>query len=259
MAYTYGVDVSHWQADDKGNSLVDWNKAYQEGIRFAFVKATNGVFLTRGLKSHIEGARDAGILTAPYHWLLFSQAQSAVNQARAFLTAIQNIPFDLPPVCDFEDLYNAQGAVWASAYLRGFTAYVESALGVPPMIYTGFYYWKDYGTKATWVLRHPLWLSAYGMLPKQREFPPTVSRRATADTLVPSPWAYGAFTFWQFTDIGNGWKYGHKEGDVLDLDVFNGSEAELRRRFGLASGEAVDVPDDALARLWAAHPQLHTS
>ena len=256
MTYTYGIDVSHWQADANGKSLIDWHKAYDAGIRFAFVKATNGVFLTRGFKSHMEGAREAGILTAPYHWLLFTDGQSAVNQARAFLTAIQGVPFDLAPVCDFEDRTNAQGATWATAYLRGWTAYVESALGVPPQIYTGFYYWKEFGTKATWVLRHPLWLSAYGILPKQSEFPPTVSRRATADSLVPSPWLPGAWTFWQFTDIGNGAKYGHTEGDNLDLDVYNGSEAELRRRFGLASGGAVDVPDDALMRLWAAHPEL---
>ena len=256
MTYTYGIDVSHWQADAQGRSLIDWHKAYDAGIRFAFVKATDGLNTVRGFKSHMAGARDAGILTAPYHWLYFRDTLPAVAQARAFLTVIQEVQYDLPPVIDYEDRTYAPGAQWCSAYLRGCAGYVEAALDVIPIVYTSFGFWREFGTKAEWVLRHPLWLASYGIEPLQTTYPPTIARRATADALTPAPWGQGNWAFWQFTEKGDGWKYGHTEGDVLDLDVFNGSEAELRRRFGLASGEVVEVPDDALARLWAAHPEL---
>lgn len=256
MTYTYGVDVSHWQADAAGNSLIDWQAAYDAGIRFAFVKASDGLNAVRGYQSHMAGARKAGILTAPYHWLYFRDSLPAVAQARAFLTVIQESEFDLPPVIDYEDRASAIGATWCSAYLRGAAAYVENALDKIPIIYTSYGFWREFGTKSEWVLRHPLWLAFYGTEPLQTTYPPTIARRASADAYTPAPWGQGNWRFWQFTEKGNGAKYGHTLGGPLDLDVFNGSEAELRRRFGLGDGGAVDVPDDALARLWAAHPEL---
>lgn len=243
MTYTYGVDVSHWQGD------IDWQALYGQGVRFAFVKASQAGWQDDRFTAHWQGAKAAGILRGAYHYMTWDV--SAITQARAFLSAIADDPGELPPVCDYEMRYGATGATVMSAVLRGWLYYVEQAIQKPPIIYTGVSFWKEYGTKADWVLRHPLWLALYAVDPQPTNYPPPAYLRASADAYKPLPW--GAWSFWQFTERGRLPGY----GDNLDLDVYNGSEAQLRAQFGLAAPGSSVMPDDALQRLWDAHPELH--
>lgn len=54
MTYTYGVDVSHWQGD------IDWQALYSQGVRFAFVKASQANWQDESLKSHTHTYRQPG-------------------------------------------------------------------------------------------------------------------------------------------------------------------------------------------------------
>lgn len=242
MTYTYGIDVSHWQGD------IDWQALYAAGVRFAFVKCSQANYKDSRFNDHWQAAKAAGILRGAYHYLTWDT--TAITQARTFLNALGNDMGELPPVCDYELRYGAPGATTMSAMLRGWTYYVEQAIGKPPIIYTGVSFWKEYGTKADWVLRHPLWLALYAVDPQPTNYPPPAYLRASADAYKPLPW--GAWSFWQFTEKGRLAGY----NDNLDLDVYNGSEAQLRAQFGLGAPGSSVMPDDALARLWAAHPEL---
>ena len=247
MTYTYGVDVSHWQGD------IDWKMLYSQGVRFAFVKASQAGWQDDRFTAHWQGAKAAGILRGAYHYMTWDV--SAITQARAFLSAIADDPGELPPVCDYELRYGASGATIMSSMLKGWLAYVEGATGKQPIIYTGISFWQQYGTKADWVLRHPLWLAFYALEPQPSSYPPPSYLRASADAYTPQPWGAGKWTFWQYSDRGRL----TGSPDRIDLDVFNGSEAQLRQQFGLGMPGTVVVPDDALAILWAAHPELHAS
>ena len=255
MAYTYGVDVSHWQGD------IDWKMLYAFGVRFAFVKCSQADWKDDRFNAHWSAAKAAGMMRGAYHFMTWNTP--AVTQARTFLNSLGNDIGELPPVCDYEwrnrdpvtHLDRVPGAVVMSGMLRGWTYYVEQAVGKPPFIYTGMSFWKEYGTKAEWVLRHPLWLGYYDNEPQPTNYPPPTYLRATADTYTPLPWGRNSWTIWQFSDRGRLPGY----SDNLDLDVFNGSEAQLRQQFGLGMPGTVVVPDDALAILWAAHPELHAS
>lgn len=245
MAYTYGVDVSHWQGD------IDWQALYSYGVRFVFVKCSQADWKDDRFNAHWAAAKKAGMLRGAYHYMTWNT--SAVTQARAFLNALGNDIGELPPVCDYEMRAGAPGATVMSAVLRGWLYYVEQAIQKPPIIYTGVSFWREYGSKADWVLRHPLWLALYDTEPQPTNYPPPGYMKTSVDSYAPLPWGRAGWAFWQYTERGK--LPGYR--DNLDLDVFNGSEAELRRRFGLGDGGEVGVPDDALARLWAAHPELH--
>ncbi len=58
-----GIDVSHW------NDNLDWSVMYQGGVRFAFVKLSQGTsYKDARAQDHVEKAKKAGILVGGYHW-----------------------------------------------------------------------------------------------------------------------------------------------------------------------------------------------
>ena len=84
---------------------------------------------------------------------------------------------------------------------------VRSQLGVEPIVYTnvGMWRWRP----ATELGTQPLWLAHY----------------TTECPSIPPPWL--RWTFWQYTDAGRV----PGISTPVDLDVFDGSLDELRRRF----------------------------
>lgn len=59
----FGVDVSEHQ---DGMSL---RKAANEGIQFAIIRTTDGTYMDRCYRSHLDDAESAGLATAAYHYL----------------------------------------------------------------------------------------------------------------------------------------------------------------------------------------------
>lgn len=60
---TSGIDVSH------RNGVIEWDKVAASGVRFAFIKATQGVsFIDPMFASNVQGAQSAGILAFPYQF-----------------------------------------------------------------------------------------------------------------------------------------------------------------------------------------------
>ena len=90
-----GIDVSYWQGD------IDWDAARDAGVRFTFIKATEGGdHLDPKFLENWYAAKRAGIARGAYHFIYW--CRPANEQALWFML---NVPPDsdaLPPVLDLE-------------------------------------------------------------------------------------------------------------------------------------------------------------
>ena len=86
-AYTLGMDVSFYQES------MDWARAFQHGIRFAFIKATERTStIDRRFESNWSNAGKAGILKGAYH---FYRSQYSARQQAAFFHQVVSRSGDL--------------------------------------------------------------------------------------------------------------------------------------------------------------------
>jgi lysozyme len=203
MARAIGTDVSFW------NGKVDFVKMAAAGASFVFIKASE-LYADSKFATFWPAAKDAGLLRGAFHYLNWNKSE--LEQATLFCALLTNDVGELPPVLDVEAdpaLHNlsaaeVRGKVW------NFLNAVEQATGKVPMLYSGYYYWKQWGdTNAGWT-KYPFWLPWY----------------ASENIIkVPPPWA--KWNFWQFTSNGSGPTYG-SQSLSMDLNYFNGTVDELR-------------------------------
>lgn len=93
-----GIDVSHH------NGNIDWKKVASDGVKFAFIKATEGYkFVDSKFKTNVDNANAAGIKTGAYHYAKFSTVAEAIAEAKHFLSVISNVNLTYPLVLDLEE------------------------------------------------------------------------------------------------------------------------------------------------------------
>jgi lysozyme len=90
-----GIDVSKYQGD------IEWQAVHDSGVRFAWIKATEGGDVVDSkFQANWEGARAAGVPRGAYHFMFWCRPwQEEVNWF------IKNVPVEpdaLPPVLDVE-------------------------------------------------------------------------------------------------------------------------------------------------------------
>ena len=91
----FGVDVSSYQG------VVDWPVLAEQGVDFAFLKATEGSALQdRQFSANWAGAFAAGIRAGAYHFLSYDSSGDA--QADHFISVVPRTEGMLPPVVDIE-------------------------------------------------------------------------------------------------------------------------------------------------------------
>ncbi len=197
----HGVDVSSYQG------TVDWQEMAGQGVRFAFVKATEGSSHTDSrFEENWSGARKAGLFTGAYHF--FSYDSPGESQAEFFIRTVPASEGALPPVVDVEFYGDYEqhpaDAERVREQLHRMLSLLEEHYGKPPVLYaTGrsyrLYLTEGFEAFPIWI-RDVLWEPS---LPDGREW-----------------------LFWQYT--GHGRLRGF-EGDEssIDLNVFAGSEEEL--------------------------------
>lgn len=173
-----GLDVSHWQG------TIDWASVKSSGKKFTFCKATEGTdFIDSRFASNWAGMRTVGILRGAYHF--GRPGVDAVEQADHFCNVIQPKPGDLRPVLDLEatdGMTPAQVRNWVVAFVNRMVV----RTGLPPIIYTGFFFWRDSAGNGS-SLGCPLWLAYWGT--------------GNPQTFVPAAWT--TFSFWQYTSTGS--------------------------------------------------------
>jgi len=198
----HGIDVSKYQ----GN--IDWNAVRASGVRFAWIKATEGGdYADEKFQQNWEGAKEAGIPRGAYHFAYW--CRSGEEQAAWFLKNVPNDPDALPPVLDVE--WNAQSKTCpghpprdvAIAQMKTILAAMERAYGKKPVIYTSVDFHRD--VMVGEFTEYPIWVRSVKYYPSVK---------------------YGnrQWHFWQHTAEGqvagiNGY---------VDRNCFNGTAAEWR-------------------------------
>jgi lysozyme len=193
----HGTDVSKYQSD------VDWGHARQNGISFAFVKATEGGdHVDARFTDNWRAAKAAGIPRGAYHFYYF--CRPAAEQANWFIRNVPNDAASLPPVLDME--WNPQSpscklrpdAATVRREMRIFLKKIERHYGKTPIIYTTLDFYRD--NNLDQISHYPFWLRSTAGHPNER-------------------FGDQRWLFWQYT--GTGIVPG-VDGDT-DLNVFNGS------------------------------------
>lgn len=186
-----GFDVS------AHNGNIDFEKAADSGMKFVFIKATEGVdFKDRNFRSNYEKAKKAGLKTGVYHFFRFDR--DGVEQAINLMKALGNRHPELGIVIDVEKAGNAD-SIPADLINRRLSQMVDylNLLGHRIMFYsnrTGYYEYL-----AETFPGYPLWICAFSKTPINAEW-----------------------TFWQFNHRG---RIPGVKGDV-DLNTFCGSLEE---------------------------------
>jgi lysozyme len=202
MTRAIGVDISWWDGE------VDFAKMLANGATFVYIKASQRIADLRFLE-YWRAAKKVGLLRGAYHYLDFRMSE--LEQAKLFTGLLKDDPGELPPVCDFEQKLTsgqpspaeARGRLW------NFLQYVKDKLGKIPAIYSGYYYWNEFGSVDIGWKIFPFWLAWYSW---------------EIFIKTPRPWA--TWTFWQYTDRGKGEAYGCESLDV-DQNLFHGTVEEL--------------------------------
>jgi GH25 family lysozyme M1 (1,4-beta-N-acetylmuramidase) len=216
-----GIDVSHWQ----GN--INWNSVKNDGVEFAFAKATEGVdFIDSRYVQNMNNASAAGVLIGPYHFARpdssYTNPLDAANEANDFVDAIEpyyQTPGQfLRPVLDVEFPFvptSAQAASqgmtvkqFVSNWTRSFIAVVENRLGFAPLIYTNSSGAENYFE--TDLTQYDLWIANWSYTPPAE----------------PPPSAYDPWSDWEFWQWTDSWSVAGVAGNV-DGDVFDGTLQDL--------------------------------
>ncbi|OCQ94707.1 hydrolase [Oscillatoriales cyanobacterium USR001] len=184
-----GIDVSSYQPN------INWQSVANDGILFAFVKATEGVtWIDDTFARNWAAMKTVGIQRGAYHF--FRPASSIQGQIDSFLKTVKLQPGDLPPVLDVEST-GGLGATEICDRMAIWLDAVEKETGMQPIIYTYPGFWENLGTKR--FSDYPLWIAHY--------------------TTAEEPWVSGgwsSWTFWQYTDKG---RVAGISGNV-DINIF---------------------------------------
>lgn len=188
---TPGIDVSYHQG------TINWQKVQKAGIRFAFIRISDGLGTKDALfAQNWAGARRAHLRRGVYQY--FRPDENAIAQADLVIAAVLRDPGELPPVIDVEAT-GGKSPAQIERQVRAWVARIRAKLHVEPIIYTSPSFWTDSVGGAD-MSSHPLWVAHY-----TNECP-----------RVPAPWT--RWTFWQHSESG---RVPGIQGPV-DLDVFAG-------------------------------------
>jgi lysozyme len=199
---TPGIDVSEF------NGSVDWSQVAQAGMKFAFIRATDGTTIQDAdFQQNWKGAEAAGLQVGAYHY--FTTTSSVQDQIANFTNTVAKVDAgNLPPVIDVED--PAQFANYTVtqriSMIQQMLDGVQQNTGEQPILYmsTDFSSQELGGTSQ--FDKYKLWVADY-TTDNQPNLPPT----------------YTNWNFWQHSDSGT---VSGVTGTV-DLDYFNGSASQL--------------------------------
>ena len=183
-----GMDVSRYQ----GN--VNWQAAYDNGARFAYIKATErNNYVNPYFAQQYNGSYNVGMIRGAYHFAIPS-ATSGTVQANYFVDHGGGWSADgktLPGALDIEYNPYSGGTCYGLSqqamvnWINAFSTRYYQRTGRYPTIYTSTSWWSQCtGNLGNFSSTNPLWVARYS---------------SSVGTL-PYPW--GIYTFWQFSDSG---------------------------------------------------------
>lgn len=136
----FGIDVSSHQDE------IDWEKVEEDGIEFAYIKATEGIdFVDKRYKTNYLKAKENGILVGAYHFFRFGT--SGKEQAQNFINQVSIENLDLPPVLDVErhgNYLSFSKVDQIRIEIKNYLNEIEKNYFIKPIIYTNIEGYQDY-------------------------------------------------------------------------------------------------------------------
>lgn len=195
-----GIDVSKWQG------AIHWGKVKRSGVRFAFIRVSDGLDNPDPtFSANWRAARRVAVTRGAYQY--FRPDQDPVQQADLLIKRMGPLRRgDLPPVLDLETS-GGLSERQVIARVNKWIARVKLATGVRPIIYSNAKSWREItGDTRRW-RRSPLWVAHF-------------------DVRCPdTPRAWRRWSFHQHSDAGTVPGIDHP----VDLNHFNGGHRALRR------------------------------
>ncbi len=160
----FGVDVSSYQTD------VDFEKLAEQGVKFAYIKATEGdSHKDPSFKEKWAAVEGTEVLSGAYHY--FSYGVSGVKQAENYIETVGDLGGRLIPAVDMEltteEVYNPPEKEAVVRGLKAFMALIEEKYQVKPMIYSRQDYYEkyladDFASYPRWVTNVylPIWIES---------------------------------------------------------------------------------------------------
>ncbi|NTJ35950.1 hypothetical protein G6K86_30510 [Agrobacterium rhizogenes] len=208
-----GIDLSHASGD------VDFQKLKSSGVKFAYLKATQGTkFKDARFGGYLKDATASGLPAGAYHFFDYCEGPDQQFQA-----IIENVPksIDLPIAVDLEWKFIAAGGFVKPTdcnsnevireNFRSLLQKLTIYYGKMPVITTASAFVKAYPIIDDSFGIYPLWIMDYS---KSRV------AQGTPSLPIHTPW-----TFWQYTDHGT---FDGIPGKTFDVSVFFGSDQEFR-------------------------------
>lgn len=195
----YGIDVSHWQGS------VDWAAHWNNGKRFAWIKATEGTNYTDPkFAANYTGSYGKGFIRGAYHFALPNKSSGAA-QAKFFSDHGGGWSGDgrtLPGALDLE--YNPYGSTCygltkaqMTSWIRDFSNYYKSRWDKYPAIYTSTSWWNQC-VNSSFSGTNPLWVARYN------------------SSVGSLPYNWSVYSVWQYSS------------SPIDQNRFNGSMDRLK-------------------------------
>lgn len=188
-----GIDVSHHQG------LIDWDQVADDGVSFAFLKATEG-------SGHVDSyysfnwseASRVGIRRGAYHF--FSMESSGAAQGDFFISIVPRERLSLPPVIDLEVSLDYE-PLQVRREVSAMSALLTKAYGLSPILYMDLnVYTRFYKEQPP---NNPLWIREIYLHPN------------LMDSVE--------WTFWQYNNKG---QIKGISGPV-DLNVYRGKDLDI--------------------------------
>jgi lysozyme len=160
----YGIDVSHHQGP------IAWDRVANDGISFAYIKATEGGdFVDDRFVENWDAAGAAGLERGAYHF--FTLCTSGAVQAEHFLEVVPDDPEALPPAVDLELAGNCSArpdVATLDGQIGAFLSLVEASTGQQVLLYVGDDIEDMYGLRGS--LGGPVWVPRFLVRPSQDEW-----------------------------------------------------------------------------------------
>lgn len=127
-----GVDISHYQG------RVDFDRLAEQGMRFAFIKATEGsTYVDECLPDNLAAVQDSPLRPGFYHFFSYDSPGSV--QAAHFIAHVPPLEGMLPPVIDVEfygdHTLHPPAREQVQPELRRMVDDLEAAYGMKPILY----------------------------------------------------------------------------------------------------------------------------
>jgi lysozyme len=220
-AYSYGIDISHFQQKVDWDSLMVMSDGTRRTIRsmkhardvkpvsYVFIKATEGsAFTDDRFAYNFSSARSCHIAVGAYHFFSFDSPGD--SQADHFIRTVTPFAGMLPPVIDLEfygaHTINPPDPIAVRAELDAMLAALESHYGLKPILYATEDSYECYLAGA--YEEYDIWIRNVITKPRMSD--------------------NRAWTFWQYTNRGRLDGYAGEE-PFIDINVFRGTAEEFSR------------------------------